>query len=203
MIPASNCPLLQFARAGYATAVLDTKDDPIIRWRGYVAAEHRGGQGALGDAVFFAKYHYNWGGQDFILYTIGTGYETINYLLCGPDKSKGEDTLSHCAVADALIFAAVKAAIGDENQFVYVYDRFWMRSKELWEQVQKASWDKVILDPAVKKSLQDVAGAFFDSEEIYKRYGVPWRRGLIFYGPPGNGKTTSLKGEYICAAPDA
>jgi transitional endoplasmic reticulum ATPase len=35
--------------------------------------------------------------------------------------------------------------------------------------------------------------SFFKSEEIYKTLEVPWKRGLLFVGPPGNGKTISLK----------
>ena len=34
---------------------------------------------------------------------------------------------------------------------------------------------------------------FFDSRETYDRYGIPWRRGAIFIGPPGNGKTHTVK----------
>lgn len=59
------------------------------------------------------------------------------------------------------------------------------RSHTLWEQVQKASWDKVILDPEFKKSLTDVSEKFFDSRDVYEDFGVPWKRGLIFYGPAG------------------
>ncbi|KAL8988899.1 MAG: hypothetical protein Q9169_008482 [Polycauliona sp. 2 TL-2023] len=34
---------------------------------------------------------------------------------------------------------------------------------------------------------------FFGGEERYKRLKVPWKRGVIYYGPPGNGKTISIK----------
>jgi len=57
----------------------------------------------------------------------------------------------------------------------------------------RASWDKVILDPGMKKELTSVSGRFFDSKSVYDDLGVPWKRGLIFYGPAGNGKTISIK----------
>jgi len=45
----------------------------------------------------------------------------------------------------------------------------------------------------MKKELTSVSGRFFDSKAVYEDLGVPWKRGLIFYGPAGNGKTVSIK----------
>jgi len=59
--------------------------------------------------------------------------------------------------------------------------------------ISRATWDKVILDPSMKKELTNVSGRFFDSKDVYEDLGVPWKRGLIFYGPAGNGKTISIK----------
>ena len=58
---------------------------------------------------------------------------------------------------------------------------------------RKASWSDVILDAELKRQLQKEYQSFFASERIYKDLGVPWKRGIIFLGPPGNGKTISLK----------
>jgi transitional endoplasmic reticulum ATPase len=59
--------------------------------------------------------------------------------------------------------------------------------------VQKTGWDDVILDDKMKKTLTGTVLRFFDSATKYREFGVPWKRGLIFHGPPGNGKTISLK----------
>ncbi|KAH9215298.1 P-loop containing nucleoside triphosphate hydrolase protein [Leptodontidium sp. 2 PMI_412] len=80
-----------------------------------------------------------------------------------------------------------------ERKGIYVYDQYWRLDEALYDQVQKASWDKVILDPRMKKELKSVSGRFFDSKDVYADLGVPWKRGLIFYGPAGNGKTISIK----------
>jgi len=45
----------------------------------------------------------------------------------------------------------------------------------------------------LKQQIQDDFQRFFDSREVYERYGIPWKRGAIFIGPPGNGKTHTLK----------
>ncbi len=34
---------------------------------------------------------------------------------------------------------------------------------------------------------------FFAARETYETYGIPWKRGIIFVGPPGNGKTHAVK----------
>ncbi|CZT01150.1 uncharacterized protein RCO7_02753 [Rhynchosporium graminicola] len=51
----------------------------------------------------------------------------------------------------------------------------------------------VILDPGLKEELKSVSSRFFNSKDVYADLGVPWKRGLIFYGPAGNGKTISIK----------
>lgn len=53
------------------------------------------------------------------------------------------------------------------------------QDNELYKEVQKASWDNVILDEQVKQDLQSVAHKFFDSEDVYRNLGVPWKRGII------------------------
>jgi transitional endoplasmic reticulum ATPase len=67
-----------------------------------------------------------------------------------------------------------------------------MSSEALYRQVEKARWDDVILDEDMKVALQDIATKFFDSKDVYDDLGVPWKRGVILHGPPGNGKTISM-----------
>ena len=186
-IPATNVSLLVFAAAGYATAELDRKTDSFASWRGYVPPRVRSEQGQLGEAINFAKYHYRWNDEDFILFTINN---SIQYVI--KECQDGEHTLGPSKITDSLI-----KAIGDWMtsilDVVWVYDNYWMQSKDLWEQVMKSSWDDVILDEDMKEDLTNVANTFFSSKATYADLGVPWKRGLMFYGPPGNGKTISIR----------
>ncbi|KAK5143630.1 hypothetical protein LTR04_001832 [Oleoguttula sp. CCFEE 6159] len=185
-----NCNLLAFASAGHATAELDTTTDSIYRLRGYAPALRRGGQGQLAEASSFAIYHLQWNGEDFIVYIIASAYSSFQYVLKEPKP--GENTLSNSKATDALI-----KAVGDwqyaQIDAIYVYDMFWIRSTELWNEVQKATWDNVILAADMKEELTAVSKRFFDSKDVYEDIGVPWKRGLIFHGPAGNGKTISIK----------
>lgn len=54
-------------------------------------------------------------------------------------------------------------------------------------------WDALILAPAFRKELHEQVTSFFALREEYRRMKIPHRRGLLFTGPPGNGKTSALR----------
>lgn len=188
-VPANNCNLLQFAAAGFAQAELDSEAEPIIRWRGFVGPSHRGGSGSLAESRFFARYNYTWNNENFILYTVAVG-NMLQYILKEP---KGNESPTSNSSAVSALLATIGAWLIKEEPAIYVFDGYWTRNTKLWDEVKKARWEDVILDPKMKKALKEVANKFFDNKDIYDDYGVPWKRGLIFHGPVGNGKTISLK----------
>lgn len=51
----------------------------------------------------------------------------------------------------------------------------------------------VILDKDLKKEILSDLDSFLSSRNVYKEIGIPWKRGYIFNGPPGNGKTSFLR----------
>ncbi|KAL8824754.1 MAG: hypothetical protein Q9191_004840 [Dirinaria sp. TL-2023a] len=188
---AGNVNLLAFAALGHAVAELDTKTDGVQRLRYFLSGnDRRDIPDQLAEARSFAKYHYRWGREHFIVYIITEGFNTFNYILKEP--AEGESTLSQPSVTDALINAVGKA-LKPDDRYIYVYDGYWSASRQLWDEVQKARWDDVILDEDMKKTLVDLMRKFFDSKDIYDDLGVPWKRGVIFHGPAGNGKTISIK----------
>jgi chromosomal replication initiation ATPase DnaA len=67
------------------------------------------------------------------------------------------------------------------------------KDKELYEAIKNATFDNLILRDSLKDEIQSDFTQFFDSREIYERYNIPWRRGALFIGPPGNGKTHTVK----------
>jgi len=54
-------------------------------------------------------------------------------------------------------------------------------------------WDSIVLDARVSKMVRDDFEFFFQHEAWFKRVRIPFRRGYLFYGPPGNGKTSAIK----------
>lgn len=172
-IPDSNVSLRPFAAAGYATCDRDTNTDSFASWRGYVPPTVRSQEGHLAETVNFAKYLYNWNNESFILYTVGR----VQYVL--KEVRDSENVLGPSKATDALI-RTIGEWITSISDVVWVYDRYWMQSRELWREVQKASWDKVILGESMKQELTGIAHRFFSSKAVYEDLGVPWKRGLLF-----------------------
>ncbi|KAG6879197.1 hypothetical protein C0992_004436 [Termitomyces sp. T32_za158] len=55
------------------------------------------------------------------------------------------------------------------------YDGFWQKDHGLWLEIQKGSWEEVILNQDFKKALQKDVYGFFTSEKVYKNLGIPWK----------------------------
>jgi hypothetical protein len=54
--------------------------------------------------------------------------------------------------------------------------------------------DDILLFPGskAKRIVEEIRG-FWEREERYKEYGFPFKRGMLLYGPPGSGKSTTLQ----------
>lgn len=63
---------------------------------------------------------------------------------------------------------------------IWVFDGgFWEKSYELWESIEKASWEDVILDKDMKDQIIADVDDFFNSRETYEKLKVPWKRGVV------------------------
>jgi len=59
--------------------------------------------------------------------------------------------------------------------------------------VQPLAWDDLVLDGSVVRLVKDDFHLFLEREDWYNRHRLPFRRGYLFHGPPGNGKSSVIR----------
>jgi hypothetical protein len=79
------------------------------------------------------------------------------------------------------------------GEILVYHDGYFQKSRRLFRSIKNATFDNLILPGSIKEEIQNDFRQFFEARELYDRYRIPWRRGAIFIGPPGNGKTHTVK----------
>jgi transitional endoplasmic reticulum ATPase len=199
-----NAEFIEFANAGHATATLITDDDNLERSLCYIPPRKIGrvidsASGKVADDVHFGQYRYEWDDKEYIIfkatwaecYTVNKPWLFILY----PKATGTLGECGRCAEIDALVKALGEYSTVPQKD-IYVFDNGYVsRSPKTWESIQHASWDDVIMSPTVKEQLMRDVTSFFEpgTRELYARYLIPYRRGLLLWGTPGNGKTSVIK----------
>ncbi|KZV77176.1 P-loop containing nucleoside triphosphate hydrolase protein [Peniophora sp. CONT] len=143
--------------------------------------------GILAAMIQFAGFHLNYRDHDYLVYTIqyqkDLRINTQQYILHDGTRTPIYELLYDSGAVRRKIYSSV-----------LVFEQgFWWRDALLWRELQSADWEDVILEEDFKESLRQDVYNFFGSEKLYQQYKLPWKRGIIMYGPPGDGKTITVK----------
>jgi len=79
----------------------------------------------------------------------------------------------------------------------------WHKDEHLFQDIKNATFENLVLQGDLKQDIREDVEQFFQSRDLYDEHDIPWKRGLLFVGPAGNGKTHTLKAlintlEYPC-----
>ncbi|MCA9790986.1 MAG: AAA family ATPase [Candidatus Eremiobacteraeota bacterium] len=69
----------------------------------------------------------------------------------------------------------------------------WSKDPELYQDIQGFRRQNLVLARDLKDQIWTDFERFFAARDLYKQHGIPWKRGVLFLGPPGNGKSHALK----------
>jgi len=171
---------------------------PFVQYA-YMPPSHRivGGDnfGSLEiSGISWGKFDYEYNNESFILYITQCSDRSptkLQFLVHEPKKSS-ETAVSSKKLAKDLLLRASYWAEELHNE-VWVFDKgFWSKDAALWDSMQQASWDDVIIPPDLKSAIQMDVGSFFKNKSTYDNLGIPWKRGIILHGPSGSSKTISI-----------
>lgn len=107
--------------------------------------------------------------------------ESFQLRVFGRDRTAAMEVIEE-ARRLAVVEREVRTSV-----YVYGYDS--------WRQVDARDprpLSTIFLPAGVVESLLDDIKSFFTARDWYSARGIPWRRGFLFHGIPGSGKTASI-----------
>ena len=171
--------LRSFARAGHCTVELraDTYHQHDTFW----STEH-----GVYRVAALAWQVVSWDASSFEVVTMrwpGFIHEGERHVVLAPDRERGE-----------AFYAAVSRWNHEVRGEVLVFaEGCFSKDQDLYEAIKKSSFDQLILEGSFKEQIREDFRQFLDSRQVYEEANVPWRRGALLIGPPGNGKTLCVK----------
>lgn len=209
------CDLVTFANdpsinASITPLYSETDASSLVEYRFIPATSRlRPDDAFLIKEVRFATFHLEWEGCQFAVYRAEwvehkCPQSKLFFALLAQDDnvwrtSSVRSSLSKMTIEEspspcyAVIFAFSKWN-RELHEEVWVYDAgLWVKSGALYRDIQNTSWADVVLPQESKRSLEEDVLGFFSSKSTYEAFAVPWKRGILFHGKPGNGKTLSIK----------
>ncbi|MDB5349842.1 MAG: ATPase, central domain protein [Planctomycetota bacterium] len=133
-----------------------------------------------------AWFSAEWEGHDFevLMLSWNAGFCDEKFIWIVADEE---------ATANAF-YAEVCAWNAEIRDEVLVFDGGgWAKSESLFESIKNATFENLVLAGSLKAEIRNDLNRFFAMKETYETHRVPWKRGVLFVGPPGNGKTHAVK----------
>jgi hypothetical protein len=169
-----------FVRAKRATMTTSSRVHAQTRWAWIRPAEAR-------EEIETAWVDLEWDATRFEIVHLGWN--------SGGTRETRKFVLAESKDAALAFFEAVcRFSTSTVDEQVLVFERgSFRKSAELYAALKSARFDSLILPPELATALRTDFRAFFDSKDTFAKYRIPHKRGALFMGPPGNGKTHAIK----------
>lgn len=138
----------------------------------------------LDQSRWIGTLHIEWNRQPVHFLRIPSGVTpsgTFDYLNCVATKSNVEIRTLHRELEQYG-----KKRCGEATREILV-----VNGEDI--PIRPFPWENIVLPEGVAEEIRDNVQAFFQARERYQKLGIPWRRGFLFVGPPGCGKTCMIK----------
>lgn len=128
-------------------------------------------------------YVVDWRGEELEVLVIDSPDAPTYHWIVAESEGKARD-----------FYAAVCSFRADARGEVLIFEggRF-EGSTGLYRGLKEARFEDLILPGRLREELREDLDRFFGSRATYEALGAPWKRGLLLTGPPGNGKTHTIK----------
>ena len=154
----------------------------------YVAkAGPKRGDGSLSRSTANGVYDVRWEGQELVVAVAAWSEGTCNHVHFWVLARERER-------AEAFLVAVCRFGHAPRQEILVINGDRWKKDPELYAAIRGASLDDLVLPAVLRNEIVEDFTTFMGARDDYARLGVPWKRGVLFLGPPGNGKTHCLRG---------
>jgi hypothetical protein len=158
----------------------------LSQWEAPDVDRHTSGPGRVFARPNNAWMDLRWRDQSFTVLTLHwfAGFQVVTH---------------HWLLADSLeaahqfMLAVCNWNAEIRGEILVFDDGCWQKDERLYQAIVNTTFENLILPGVLKQQIVSDVEAFFAAREMYERYHIPWKRGILFLGAPGNGKTHTIK----------